>query len=121
MLGVSEQTFNAKLKDPVLRESWDGGQAHGKSSLRRALFAAAFGTGQKEETRTLSDGTKIHTVTKGVANVTAQIWLSKQHLGMKDVQVVEHEGGTITLFDLLVGGREEPKLIEEVPPIDERH
>ena len=125
VLGVSEQTFNAKLRlHPELREAWQAGQAHGKTSIRRALFAAALGTGLKEETRTLPGGGQVHTVTKGVSNVVAQIWLSKQHLGMKDVHVVEHEGGSLTLHDLLLGDREEaaPVLTDAPPPpLSERH
>lgn len=124
VLGVSPQTLNAKFKlHPELRAAWDAGMAHGKTSLRRAMFAAALGTGVREETRTLPKGETIHTKTSGIANVTAQIWLSKQHLGMKDVTVVEHEGA-MSLHDLLLGSTEERGAAadaDEAPPLDERH
>jgi len=132
VLGIAPQTLHDKIKtQPALSDAWDRGQAHGKTSLRRALFAAALGTGVRKETRTLADGkTRVVTETNGIANVTAQIWLSKQHLGMKDVQVVEHDGGGVTLFDLLVEGAgakligsssDEAAANDVPPPIDKGH
>lgn len=56
VLGVSVDTLTRNYAEII-----KSGQESGKSSLRRSMFKAAQG-----------------------GNVTAQIWLSKQHLGMKD-------------------------------------
>jgi hypothetical protein len=62
VLSVSRTTFHAFLYgNKEALDAWENGKGAGKASLRRQMWKSASG-----------------------GNVTAQIWLSKQHLGMSD-------------------------------------
>jgi len=61
-LDVTVKTLRRRLKDnDEFREMVEQGRAEGLVSLRRSMFQTALG-----------------------GNATMQIWLSKQHLGMRD-------------------------------------
>lgn len=76
---VSADTLDLRLKDLNPPMSWtefyDQHASDGKMSLRRALFDSALGKDRK---------TIKGKIVRIEPNITAQIWLSKQHLGMKD-------------------------------------
>jgi len=68
--GCTKDTIaKRKRDDPEFRAAYIKGKATGKISLRSLLWKSA------------SEG-----------NVTAQIWMSKQHLGMRDLTALEHSG-----------------------------
>src|ERR1051326_6766439 len=74
---TTKQTIVTKMKMPEYREAFERGQGKGRVSLRRTQFRLA----EKSA---------------GMA-----IWLGKQVLGQKDVQVHEHTEGEVSLFDLV--------------------
>jgi hypothetical protein len=68
--GCTKDTIaKRKRNDPAFRAAYIKGKSSGKMSLRSLLWKSCL------------DG-----------NVTAQIWMSKQHLGMRDVTALEHSG-----------------------------
>jgi len=68
--GCTKQTIEMRKKqDSVFLAAYQNGKAKGRVSLRRQLF------------KSCEDG-----------NVSAQIWMSKQILGMRDVTALEHSG-----------------------------
>jgi hypothetical protein len=69
VFGVTKQTIENRKKDPAFLEAYTRGTGMGRASLKRRLWRAAK-----------------------AGNVTAQIWLSKQYLGMRDVTATELSG-----------------------------
>jgi hypothetical protein len=69
VLGVSRPTIERRKKDEQFLRAYQDGKAKGKTSLRRYLWKSAEG-----------------------GNTQAQIWLSKQHLEMRDVQAMQLSG-----------------------------
>lgn len=81
---VSRKTIERRKKDdPEFAEAMEHGRAKGRASLRHAMFQQALGD-----------------LDKGIRpNPIMQIWLSKQHLGMKDkVEHAGEDGGPINIL-----------------------
>jgi hypothetical protein len=69
VFGCRKDVIEQRKKDPEFLQAYQAGKAKGRISLRRQLF------------KSCDDG-----------NVSAQIWMSKQILGMRDVTALEHSG-----------------------------
>lgn len=82
--GCTKQTIEMRKKDPEFLAGYQNGKAKGRISLRRQLFKSC------EE-----------------GNVSAQIWMSKQILGMRDVTALEHSGPQGTAIESITTVRVE--------------
>lgn len=69
VFGCRKDVIEQRKKDPEFLQAYQAGKAKGRISLRRQLH------------KSCKDG-----------NVSAQIWMSKQILGMRDVTALEHSG-----------------------------
>ena len=70
VFGCHKDTIEKRKRtDPAFKAAYHNGKAKGRVSLRRQLF------------KSCDDG-----------NVSAQIWMSKQILGMRDLTALEHSG-----------------------------
>lgn len=74
---IPPSTLTSRIKRNPLKAVWEKGQARGNIALRRAMYQAAVS-----------------------GNVTAQIWLSKNLLGMADKVETKNEERTSFVVEL---------------------